>query len=66
MAAVLLIARSGEDLRRVLGISFASVELHWDDGFEAFLRERKRRRRVLTEGALKYCRNLFKKYLEAT
>jgi Uncharacterized protein conserved in archaea len=53
-----------EDLKKMLGISFAGTVLRWDGDFEAFLKERKRRRKVLTEGTLKYYRNLFKKYLE--
>ena len=49
----------------MLSISFAGTVLKWDDeGPEAFLRERKRRKKVLTEGTLRYYRNLFKKYLE--
>jgi len=48
----------------MLGVSFADTVLHWDEGFEAFLRERKRRRKVLTEGTLKYYRNIFLKHLE--
>lgn|GEM_PF-6707233 len=41
--------------------------LRWDEGFEAFLRERNRCGKVLTEETLKYYRslfNLFKRYLE--
>jgi len=53
-----------EDLKKMLGVSFAGIVLHWDEGFEAFLKERKRRKKVLTEGTLRYYRNLFKKYLE--
>jgi len=53
-----------EDLKKMLGVSFAGIVLHWNEGFEAFLKERKRRKKVLTEGTLRYYRNLFKKYLE--
>jgi len=53
-----------EDLKKMLGVSFAGIVLRWDEGFEAFLRERKRRKKVLTEGTLRYYRNLFKKHLE--
>ena len=53
-----------EDLRRMLGASFAGVVLRWDEGFEQFLRERKKRRKVLAEETLRYYRNLFKKHLE--
>lgn len=33
-----------EDLKKMLGVSFAGVVLRWEEGFEAFLRERKKRR----------------------
>jgi intergrase/recombinase len=53
-----------EDLRKMLGISAAGVKLHWDEGFEAFLREGKRRRKVRTDGMIQYYRNLFARRLE--
>ena len=53
-----------EDLRKMLGVSFAGVKLEWSDDFESFLAERKKRRRVRDPETLKYYRNLFKKYLE--
>jgi len=54
----------GEDLRRAPGISAAGVKLHWDEGFEAFLREGKRRRKVRTDEMIQYYRNLFARRLE--
>ncbi|HEU17006.1 MAG TPA: integrase, partial [Nitrososphaeria archaeon] len=53
-----------EDLRRMLGIPYATVKLRWTDDFEQFLREGKRRKKVTTEDTLTYYRNLFAKYLE--
>jgi len=53
-----------EDLRRALGISAAGVKLHWDEGFETFLREGKRRRKVRVDRTLSYYRNLFARRLE--
>ncbi|MFP3209390.1 MAG: integrase, partial [Nitrososphaeria archaeon] len=53
-----------EELRRMLGISAAGVRLHWDEGFEAFLREGKRRRKVRTDRMIRYYRNLFARRLE--
>jgi len=53
-----------EELKKILGIVPEKVELRWDGGFEEFLRERKKRRKIATEETLKYYRNLFKKYLE--
>jgi intergrase/recombinase len=53
-----------EDLRKMLGLVPTTIKLTWDKGFEEFLRERKKRRRVTTEDTLEYYRNLFKKHLE--
>jgi hypothetical protein len=54
-----------EDLRKTLGVSLAHVVFKWEPGFEEFLRERKRRRRVVGSGILSYYCNLFKRYLES-
>ena len=53
-----------DDLRRMLGISFAGIVLRWSDDFEYFLMERKKRRKVRDPETLKYYRSIFKKYLE--
>jgi hypothetical protein len=53
-----------EDLRKMLGSSLAHVVFKWEPGFEEFLRERKKRRRVASLGTLSYYRNLFKRFLE--
>jgi len=53
-----------EDLRRMLGLGLAHVVLRWDPGFEEFLRERKKRRKVVDPGTIAYYRNLFEKHLE--
>ena len=53
-----------EDLRKMLGLSMAHVVFKWETGFEEFLRERKRRRRVVSTETIEYYRSLFKKYLE--
>ena len=53
-----------EDLRKMLGISYAGVKLVWDRGFEEFLVNRKKRRRIKDPETLSYYRNLFKRYLE--
>jgi len=53
-----------EDLRKMLGSSLAHVVFKWEPGFEEFLRERKKRRRVASPGTPSYYRNLFKQYLE--
>ena len=51
-----------EDLRRMLGLAY--VVFRWEPGFEEFLRERKKRRKVVDPGTVAYYRNLFKRHLE--
>jgi hypothetical protein len=53
-----------EDLRRMLGLSLAHVVFRWEPGFEEFLRERKKRRRVTDPETIAYYRSLFERYLE--
>jgi len=53
-----------EDLRRMLGLSLAHVVFRWDPGFEEFLRERKKRRKVMGPETVAYYRSLFEKHLE--
>jgi intergrase/recombinase len=53
-----------EDLRKMIGISLSQVVFSWSQGFEEFLRERKKRRKVLDPETIAYYRNLFKKHLE--
>jgi len=60
----LVVSRFKEDVRKALGISFAGVKLHWDEGFEQFLRERKKRRKVKSQETLQYYKSIFLRYLE--
>ena len=60
----LVVTRFKEDVRKALGISFVGVKLHWDEGFEQFLKERKKRRKVKSQETLQYYRSLFMRYLE--
>ena len=53
-----------EDLRRMLGVSFAGIRMERSDDFERFLAERKKRRRVRDPETLKYYRSIFKRCLE--
>ena len=53
-----------EDLRKMLGLSLAHVSFKWEPGFEEFLRERKKRRRVVDPDTIAYYKNLFKRHLE--
>ncbi|MEM0297788.1 integrase [Desulfurococcus sp.] len=53
-----------EDLRKMLGISFAGVKLEWSSDFERFLSEGKKRRKVKDVDTLKYYKSLFTKYLQ--
>lgn len=59
-----VVANYKEELKKILGIVPEKVELKWDPGFEEFLRERKKRRKIATEETLRYYRSLFMKYLE--
>jgi hypothetical protein len=42
----------------------ANIVLTWENGFENFLKEYKKRRKVRTQETLEYYKKLFKKYLE--
>ena len=53
-----------EDLKNMLRISFAGITLRWDEDFEHFLMERKKRKKVRDPETIKYYRSIFKKYLE--
>jgi len=53
-----------EDLRKMLSLSLAHVVFKWEPGFEEFLRERKKRRRVVDPETIAYYRSLFKRHLE--
>jgi len=48
----------------LLSLSIYGIKLHWDEGFENFLIEHKKRRKVMDPGTVAYYRNLFKKHLE--
>jgi intergrase/recombinase len=53
-----------EDLRKMLGLSLTHVVFKWETGFEEFLRERKKRRKVADPETIAYYRSLFMKHLE--
>jgi intergrase/recombinase len=53
-----------EDLKKMLGIIPSMVKLTWEKGFEEFLSERKKRRKVKDPKTLKYYKGLFEKHLE--
>ncbi|MEM1687286.1 MAG: hypothetical protein QXR24_04395 [Thermosphaera sp.] len=53
-----------EDIRKMLGVSFAGIKLEWSEDFENFLSERKRRIKVRDPETVSYYRSLFKKHLE--
>jgi len=52
------------ELKKLLGLSFEDVEFHWDDEFEYFLTNLKRRRKVSTPETLNYYKSIFEKFLE--
>jgi len=53
-----------EDLRKELSIEPPRVVLRWEPGFEEFMRERKKGRKVVSGETIRYYRSLFSKYLE--
>ena len=53
-----------EDLKKMLGLSFAGIKFNWTEDFEHFLTHRKKRRRVRDPETVQYYRNLFKRFLE--
>jgi len=53
-----------EDLKKMLGILPANIVLTWENGFENFLKEYKKRRKVRTQETLEYYKKLFREYLE--
>jgi hypothetical protein len=52
------------DLRKMLGSSMAHIILKREPDIEEFLRERKKRRKIVSGEAMSYYRSLFKRYLE--
>jgi len=53
-----------EDLRKMLGLVPSNVRLTWERGFEEFLRERKKRKKIVSVETLAYYRSLFDRYLK--
>jgi len=53
-----------EDLKKMLGILPANIVLTWENGFENFLKEYKKRKKVRTQETLEYYKKLFREYLE--
>jgi len=53
-----------EDLRKMLGVSFAGIKFEWSEDFERFLVERKKRKKVKDAETLSYYRSLFLRYLQ--
>jgi len=52
-----------EDVKRAVGVFPANIVMSWDDGFEEFLRESKKRRKI-ERGHDKVYKSLFKENLE--
>ncbi|RLF08016.1 MAG: integrase, partial [Thermoprotei archaeon] len=53
-----------EDLRKMLGMSLASIEFKWSDDFERYLQEFKKRRLVRSPETIAYYKNIFMQHLE--
>ena len=54
-----VVSRFKEDVRKALGISFAGIKLHWDEGFEQFLKEHKKRRKVMPREVARFIQSRF-------
>jgi hypothetical protein len=48
----------------MLSLSLAHVSFKWEPGFEEFLRERKKRRKVTDPETVAYYKSLFEKHLK--
>jgi len=53
-----------EDIKKAIGLFPANIVMQWDEGFEEFLRESRKRRKIKREDTIIYYRNLFKENLE--
>jgi len=53
-----------EDLRKMLGVSFAGIKFEWSEDFERFLVERKKRKKIKDIETLNYYRSLFMRHLQ--
>jgi len=53
-----------EDVKRAIGLFPVRVTLHWDEGFEEFLKHRKKGKKITDERTLSDYRSLFMKALE--
>mgnify|MGYP000403800114 CR=1 FL=1 len=53
-----------EDVKKAVGLFPANIELKWEKGFEEFLREHKKRRKVRRQDTIEYYRKLFIENLE--
>jgi len=52
------------ELKKLLGISFENIVFEWDEDFEYFLKNLKRRRKISSMSMLSYYKSIFMKYLE--
>jgi len=53
-----------EDVKKTIGLFPVNIVLHWDGGFEEFLREHKKRRKVKRKDTIDYYKKLFLENLE--
>jgi len=53
-----------EDVKKSIGLFPANIVMQWDEGFEEFLQEKKKRRKIKREDTLNYYKKLFRENLE--
>ena len=53
-----------EDVKKLVGLIPVNVTMHWDEGFEEFLTQYKKRRKVKRKDTMEYYRKLFLENLE--
>jgi len=53
-----------EDVKKAIGLFPANIVLHWDEGFEEFLRHYKKRKKIKREDTVEYYKKLFAENLE--
>ena len=53
-----------EDVKKAIGLFPTNITMHWDEGFEEFLKKHKKRKKIRRQDTIEYYRKLFKENLE--
>lgn len=54
-----------EDVKKAIGLFPVSIVLHWDEGFEDFLKNYKKRKKIKREDTIEYYKKLFTENLKS-